>query len=93
MPRNRFYAVVNSPEDNHDSVKRAINYLVSFLKSVADCRATIVVPSLGAVMNTVVPEALKELVMEALTSAREYQVGTSTLTLCGEATLDRGHKK
>ena len=91
MPRDRFYAAANIPEDNHGSVKRAIECLISAVNSDADCRATIVVPNLGAINNTVVPEVLQELGLGALLSTREYTTDNCTLTLCSESNLGHGH--
>jgi hypothetical protein len=91
MPRNRFYAVANSSKDNHDSVNRAVKKLMSVLAGDTDCRATIIVPSLDAIDNTVVPQVLNELDMGVLISARKYTGDNFTLTLCGERTLARGH--
>ncbi len=91
MPRDRFYAAANIQKDNHGSVKRAIECLISAVNSDADCRATIVVPNLGAINNTVVPELLNELGLGALLSNREYKTDNCTLTLCSESTLERGH--
>jgi hypothetical protein len=92
MPQNRYYAVANNPEDNHGSVTRAIEHLVLLLDGAADCNATIIVPSLDGINNTVVPQVLNELNMQDLQYEREFEVNNSTLTLCSQIRLGRGYR-
>ena len=73
------------------SVRRAVQKLRDLLNETSISRATVVVPNLGNLGNTVLPAVLEEFGMHALAREHLQALDDCTLTLCSENTFSRGH--